>query len=147
MALRPLAGQFASLLFAVGLVNASLLSAAILPLATAYNVCEGLGFESGVNKRFSEAPVFYWLYTVLIVLGAGIVLIPSMPLIKLILLSQVANGILLPFVLFYMLMLVNRSDLMGAYKNSRTANAIAITTSVVMVILTVAMIWTTVRGG
>ena len=77
-ALRPLAGQFAYILFAVGLINASLLSAAILPLATAYNVCEGLGFESGVNKRFSEAPVFYWLYTLLIAVGAGVVLVPRL---------------------------------------------------------------------
>ena len=136
-----------ALLFAVGLVNAALLSAAILPLATTYNICEGLGFESGLNKRFSEAPVFYSIYTALIVLGAVIVLVPHMPLIKLMLLSQVANGVLLPFVLFYMLKLVNRSDLMGQYKNSRLANFIAITTSVVMVILTVAMIWTVLRGG
>ena len=83
-ALRPLAGQFAYILFAVGLVNASLLSAAILPLATAYNVCEGLGFESGVNKRFSEAPAFYWLYTMLIAVGAGVVLVPKLPLLKVI---------------------------------------------------------------
>jgi len=147
VALKPLAGQFASLLFAVGLVNAALLSAAILPLATTYNICEGLGFESGLDKKFSEAPLFYSVYTALIVLGAAIVLVPNMPLIKLMLLSQVANGILLPFVLYYMLRLVNRTDLMGEYKNSGTANAIAITTSVVMVILTVAMIWTSVRGG
>jgi NRAMP (natural resistance-associated macrophage protein)-like metal ion transporter len=147
VALKPLAGQFASLLFAVGLVNAALLSAAILPLATTYNICEGLGFESGLDKKFSEAPVFYSVYTALIVLGAAIVLVPNMPLIKLMLLSQVANGILLPFVLYYMLRLVNRTDLMGKYKNSGMANAIAITTSVVMVILTVAMIWTSVRGG
>jgi NRAMP (natural resistance-associated macrophage protein)-like metal ion transporter len=147
VALKPLAGQFASLLFAVGLVNAAILSAAILPLATTYNICEGLGFESGLDKKFSEAPVFYSVYTALIVVGAAIVLIPNMPLIKLMLLSQVANGILLPFVLYYMLKLVNRTDLMGEYKNSRGANAIAIATSVVMVVLTVAMIWTIVRGG
>jgi Mn2+/Fe2+ NRAMP family transporter len=147
IALKPLAGQFAALMFAVGLVNAALLSAAILPLATTYNICEGLGFESGLNKRFSEAPVFYSIYTVLIVLGAAIVLIPRMPLIKLMILSQVANGVLLPFVLFYMLKLVNRTDLMGKHKNSRLANAIAVTTSVAMVVLTVAMVWTTLRGG
>ena len=91
-ALRPLAGDFAYILFAVGLVNASILSAAILPLATAYNICEGLGAESGVNKRFSEAPIFYWLYTFLIVGGAGVVLIPHLPLLRVILFSQVANG-------------------------------------------------------
>jgi Mn2+/Fe2+ NRAMP family transporter len=147
VALKPLAGQFASILFAIGLVNAALLSAAILPLATTYNICEGLGFESGLDRRFSDAKVFYSIYTALIVLGAIIVLVPHIPLIKLILLSQVANGILLPFVLFFMLKLVNRTDLMGEYKNSRLANAIAVTTSVVMVVLTVAMIWTTVSGS
>jgi Mn2+/Fe2+ NRAMP family transporter len=146
VALKPLAGRFASLLFAVGLVNAALLSAAILPLATTYNICEGLGFESGVNKRLSEAPVFYSLYTALIAFGAGVVLIPNMPLIKLIILSQVANGILLPFVLFYMVKLVNRPDLMGKYTNSRLANLVAVTTSIVMVVLTVAMISTLVSG-
>jgi Mn2+/Fe2+ NRAMP family transporter len=142
VALKPLAGVFASLLFAVGLVNAGLLSAAILPLATSYNICEGLGFESGINKRFREAPAFYSLYTGLILFGAGVVLIPNIPLIKLILLSQVANGILLPFVLFYMLKLINRSDLMGEYVNSRSANIVAWTTSVVMVLLTIGLLWT-----
>jgi NRAMP (natural resistance-associated macrophage protein)-like metal ion transporter len=146
VALRPFAGRFASLLFAVGLVNASMLSAAILPLATAYNVCEGLGFESGVDRRFSEAPIFYWLYTGLIAIGAGFVLIPKLPLIKVILLSQVANGVLLPFVLAFMLKLVNKPHLMGNMRNGRWANAIAGTTSVVMVALTVVMIWQAVTG-
>lgn len=145
-ALRPLAGQFAYLLFAVGLVNASILSAAILPLATAYNVCEGLGFESGVNKRFSEAPVFYWLYTLLIAVGAGVVLVPHLPLLKVILFSQVINGVLLPFVLIFMLVLVNREHLMGEYRNSMLANVIAWGTSVTVIVLTVGMIWTTARG-
>jgi Mn2+/Fe2+ NRAMP family transporter len=134
------------LLFALGLVNAALLSAAILPLATAYNICEGLGAESGVNKRFSEAPVFYWLYTFLIVVGAGVVLIPRLPLLKFILFSQVANGALLPFLLVFMLLLVNRKELMGEYRNSRLANAIAWGTSVIIIILTIAMIWTTSIG-
>jgi NRAMP (natural resistance-associated macrophage protein)-like metal ion transporter len=147
LALKPLAGQFASLLFAVGLVNAALLSAAILPLATTYNICEGLGFESGVNKHVRDAPVFYIVYTLLIAFGAGVVLLPRIPLVKLILLSQVSNGILLPFVLVFMLKLVNRSDLMGEYTNSRLTNGIAIATSVIMIVLTVAMIWTTVRGS
>jgi Mn2+/Fe2+ NRAMP family transporter len=146
VALKPLAGQFASVLFAIGLVNAALLSAAILPLATTYNICEGLGFESGIDKRFSEAPAFYALYTALIVFGAGVVLLPHIPLIKLILVSQVANGVLLPFVLYFMLRLINRDELMGQYKNSRTANGIAWTTSVVMVILTMAMLWTIARN-
>src|SRR6185503_13485971 len=102
-ALAPFAGQFASLLFGAGLINASLMSAAILPLATTYNICEGLGFESGIDRKFSEAPVFYGLYTALILFGAGFVLIPGLPLLRLILLAQVANGILLPFVLVFML--------------------------------------------
>jgi NRAMP (natural resistance-associated macrophage protein)-like metal ion transporter len=146
LALRPFAGQFASLLFAVGLINASLLSAAILPLATAYNICEGLGFESGVEKRFSEAPIFYWLYTLLIVCGAGFVLIPRMPLLKVILFSQVLNGILLPFVLFYMLLLINRRRIMQEFTNNVWQNAIAWTTAVVMIALTMGMIWTTIRS-
>ena len=147
IALKPLAGQFASVLFAIGLVNAAILSAAILPLATTYNICEGLGFESGVNKHFTEAPAFYIIYTALIAFGAGVVLLPHVPLIKVILLSQVANGILLPFVLFFMLKLVNREDVMGKYRNSRLANVIAWTTSVVMVVLTVALLWTTINGA
>jgi NRAMP (natural resistance-associated macrophage protein)-like metal ion transporter len=141
LALKPFAGRFASLLFAVGLVNASLLSAAILPLATAYNVCEGVGFESGIDKRFSEARIFYSLYTALIVCGAGVVLIPRLPLLKLILLSQVANGILIPFVLIFMLILVNRGRVMGEFKNSLAGNAIAWSTAVVMIALTAALVW------
>ncbi|MBV9436964.1 MAG: Nramp family divalent metal transporter [Acidobacteria bacterium] len=143
VALRPLAGQFASLLFAVGLVNAALLSAAILPLATAYNICEGLGVESGVNRRFSEAKVFYWLYTFLIAGGASVVLIPYLPLIKVILFSQVLNGVLIPFVLIFMIKLINRRDLMGDHRNTLIANVIAVSTSVIMIALTVGMIWTT----
>jgi len=140
VALAPLAGRFASVLFAIGLLNAALLSAAILPLATAYNVAEGLGFESGLNKKFSEAPIFYWLYTSLVVVGAGFVLIPRLPLIKVIIVSQVANGVLIPFVLFFMLRLINREDLMGTYRNSRVANVIAWSTSAVMIALTIALV-------
>jgi len=146
LALKPLAGQWAAMLFAVGLVNASLLSAAILPLATAYNICEGLGVESGVNKKFSEAPTFYWIYTFLIAGGAGFVLIPHLPLIKLILFSQVANGVLLPFVLFFMLKLVNRQELMGTYRNSLFANIVAWATSIIMIGLSAALLWAQVTG-
>ncbi|HET9741525.1 MAG TPA: Nramp family divalent metal transporter [Terriglobales bacterium] len=142
VALRPLVGQFASLLFAVGLVNAALLSAAILPLATAYNICEGLGVESGINKRPSEAPVFYGLYTFLIAGGAAFVLIPQIPLIKLILYSQVLNGVLIPFVVLFMLRLVNRADIMGKYRNSTLANIIAWTTSAVMIVLAIGLVIT-----
>ena len=146
LALKPFAGKFASLLFAVGLVNASLLSAAILPLATSYNICEGLGFESGIDKRFGEAPIFYWLYTLLIGGGALFVLIPGLPLLKFILISQVANGILLPFVLVYMLLLINRPRLMGAYKNKGWQNAIAWGTAVIMIVLTAGLVYTGIVG-
>ena len=146
LALAPFAGKFAALLFAIGLVNASLLSAAVLPLATAYNICEGLGFESGVDKRFSEAPIFYWLYTLLIGGAAAIVLIPHLPLLRIILWSQVANGILLPFVLVYMLLLVNRPRLMGDYRNSVLQNSVAWSTAVIMILLTGALIWTSFTG-
>ncbi|HWG37832.1 MAG TPA: divalent metal cation transporter, partial [Terriglobales bacterium] len=142
LALRPLAGRYAALLFAIGLINAALLSAAILPLATAYNVCEGLGFESGVDKRFSEAPAFYGLYTLLIAAGAGLVLIPRLPLVKVILYSQVANGVLLPFVLWYMLRLINREEVMGEHRNGVLANGIAWATSVAIMILTVLWVFT-----
>ena len=146
LALRPFAGKFATLLFAVGLVNASLLSAAILPLATSYNICEGLGFESGVDKRFSEAPVFYWLYTLLIGGGAIVVLIPGLPLLRFILWSQVANGVLLPFVLVYMLLLVNRPRLMGSFKNKLWQNAVAWSTAVIMIVLTGGLIYSSLAG-
>ena len=146
LALQPFAGKFATLLFAVGLVNASLLSAAILPLATSYNICEGLGFESGIDKQFSEAPIFYWLYTLLIGGGAIVVLIPGLPLLRFILWSQVANGILLPFVLVYMLLLVNRPRLMGNFKNKLWQNAVAWSTAVIMIVLTVGLIYSSMTS-
>src|SRR6266478_9981973 len=130
--LKPF-GQYTFLLFAAGLFNASLFAACVQPLSTAYSVCEGLGFESGVNKRFSEAPAFYWLYTLLIAIGAGVVLVPRLPLLKVILFSQVVNGVLLPFVLVFMLILVNRKELMGEYRNSTLANVIAWGTSATVI--------------
>jgi len=141
-ALRPLAGEYAYIPFSAGLFNASLFAASILPLSTAYTVCEGLGFESGVDKRFKEAPLFYWLYTGLIVAGAGVILIPNIPLVPIIVLSQVVNGIVLPFVLIFMLLLVNKKDLMGEFTNSRFFNIVAWTTTVIMVGLTIAYMWT-----
>lgn len=142
-ALRPLAGKYAFLLFAAGLFNASLFAASILPLSTAYTVCEGLGFESGVDKKFHEAPFFYWLYTILIVAGAGVILWPGFPLLKVVVFSQVLNGILLPFVLFFMLRLVNKPELMGSYVNSRLDNVVAWSTAGVMLLLSAALLWTT----
>ena len=141
-ALRPLAGEYAYLLFAAGLFNASLFAASILPISTAYAVCEGLGFESGLDKKFREAPVFYWLYTVLIIAGAGVLLVPRLPLVYVSVLSQVANGVVLPLVLVFMLFLANDRELMGSYTNSRRFNVIAWTTVVVMVVLTLLMVIT-----
>src|SRR5579883_1115279 len=146
-ALRPLAGDYAYILFAVGLFNASLFAASILPLSTAYTVCEGLGFESGVDKKFGEAPVFYWLYTILIVAGAGVILLPRLPLIKITILSQVVNGAVLPFVLIFMLLLINKKELMGEYVNSRLFNGIAWGTTVLVTGLTFVLVWQSLRGG
>jgi Mn2+/Fe2+ NRAMP family transporter len=140
-ALRPLAGDYAYILFALGLFNASLFAASILPLSTAYTVCEGLGFESGVDKRFGEARFFYWLYTILIVAGAGLVLLPNFPFIKVIIFSQVLNGVVLPFVLIFMLLLVNKKELMGEFTNSRFYNAVAWVTVVAVIGLSAALMW------
>jgi Mn2+/Fe2+ NRAMP family transporter len=140
-ALRPLAGQYAYILFAMGLFNASLFAASILPLSTAYTVCEGLGFESGVDKKFGEAPVFYWLYTILIAAGAGVILTPNLNLVKISILSQVVNGAVLPFVLIFMLLLVNRKELMGEYVNSKLFNVIAWATTILMIVLTLGWFW------
>ena len=146
MAFRPLAGEYAYLLFAAGLFNASLFAASILPISTAYAVCEGMGFESGLDKRFHEAPAFYWLYTLLIVLGAGAVLFPGFSLIRVMVVSQVANGILLPFVLVFVIMLINDKELMGRYVNSRWYNAVSWGTVGTMIVLTAAMIIAQLRG-
>ena len=145
LGLRPF-GEYAFLLFSAGLLNASIFAACILPLSTAYSVCEGLGFEAGVNKRMRDAPVFYFLYTLLIVVGAGVVLIPGFPLVRMILLSQVLNGVLLPFVLIFMIRLINRQDLMGEWVNPRWFNQVSWITVVVMIGLTLALVGITVRG-
>jgi len=141
-ALRPLAGEYAYLLFAAGLFNASLFAASILPISTSYVVCEGLGFESGLDKKFHEAPVFYWLYTALIVAGAGVLLVPHFPLTRIMVLSQVVNGVVLPFGLIFMLLLTNDRELMGDHINSRAFNVIAWVTVVAMIGLTLAMLIT-----
>jgi NRAMP (natural resistance-associated macrophage protein)-like metal ion transporter len=141
-ALRPLAGEYAYLLFSAGLFNASIFAASILPISTAYTVCEGLGFESGLDKKFHEAPAFYWLYTALIVIGAGVLLVPQFPLAHIMVLSQVVNGIVLPFVLVFMVMLTNDRELMGDQVNSRGFNIVAWATVVTMIGLTIAMVLT-----
>ena len=143
-ALRPLAGRWAAGLFAFGLLNASLFAASILPLSTAHVICEGLGFEAGVDHKLGEAPIFYGLYTALIVIGAGVILIPGAPLLKILLLSQVANGFWLPIVLVFILLLVNRRDLMGEHTNSQAFNLVAWVTSIAMIVLTVVLVYVSI---
>jgi Mn2+/Fe2+ NRAMP family transporter len=135
-ALAPLAGRFASLLFALGLLNASLLAAAVLPLSTSYAVSEAFGWERGVNRGFREAPVFLGLYTALIVIGALTVLWPQAPLFILLWLPNVIGGMLLPVILVLMLKLVNDRRLMGDHTNGPIGNAIAIATTVILIVLT-----------
>ena len=139
LGLRPF-GPYATLLFAAGLFNASLFAACILPLSTAYSVCEGLGFESGVNRRFREAPIFYWLFTLLIVVGAGVILTPHFPLVKMILFSQVVNGVLLPFVLIFMTLLINKHEIMQSWTNSRFYNVVSWVSVALMIGLTLALV-------
>jgi Mn2+/Fe2+ NRAMP family transporter len=146
-AMRPLAGDYAFLLFAFGLFNASVFSASILPLTTAYTVCEGLGFESGVDKSFHEAPFFYWLYTALIAGGSITVLIlPDAQLINFAILSQVLNGVLLPVIIILMLLLINREDLMGKHRNSKLWNVVAWSTSMIVIAMTGIMLWGMIPG-
>jgi len=144
LALRPLAGNWASSLFALGLLNASLFAASILPLSTSYVICEALGFESGIDRKFGEAKIFYGLYTALIVVGAALILIPRAPLVRIAVLSQVANGILLPLVLVFILLLVNRRDLMGDQVNSRAFNWVAWTSTIAMIVLTIILVYTAI---
>jgi NRAMP (natural resistance-associated macrophage protein)-like metal ion transporter len=146
VALKPF-GQYAFLLFSAGLFNASIFAACILPLSTAYTVCEGLGFESGVNKRLREAPIFYFLYTLLIVVGAGVVLIPKFPLVRMILWSQVLNGMLLPFILIFMILLINKHDLMGEWINPKWFNVVSWVTVVLIIGLTLAYVGMLVKGA
>ena len=143
--LKPF-GQYAYLLFSVGLLNASVFAACILPLSTAYSVCEGLGFESGVDKRFNEAPIFYWLYTLLIVISAAVVLLPGFPMVKMILVSQVINGVLLPIVLIFMVLLINKKNLMREWTNSRIYNLAVWVTVVIMIGLSLALAAISVRS-
>jgi len=142
LALRPLAGQYCFYLFAFGLLNASVFSACILPLSTAYSVCEGMGWEVGVNRRFRQAPQFYSLYTAIIVIGSAIILLPGVKLIPIMLISQATNGILLPFVLIFMLLLVNNKRLMGEHTNSKIYNILTIFIVVAMIGLSIALLVT-----
>jgi Mn2+/Fe2+ NRAMP family transporter len=145
LALKPLAGKWASALFGFGLFNASLFAASILPLSTSYYVCEAFGWESGLDRRREDAPQFYILYEAMIVIGAGLVLIPGLPLLKIMILSQTANGVLLPFILFFMLLLAGDERLMGRYRNGPVLSAVAWATAFVLIGLTVLMLWFTLR--
>jgi NRAMP (natural resistance-associated macrophage protein)-like metal ion transporter len=147
LALEPLAGHWAAVLFAVGLLNASLFAASILPLSTAHVICEGLGFEAGIDHKFRDAPIFYWLYTVLIAVGAGLILIPNAPLFKILVFSQVANGIWLPIVLIFLVLLAGRRDLLGEHVSSPTFSAIAWATSAAMIALTLVLVYATLFPG
>src|SRR5271154_6423902 len=140
-ALIPLAGKWAALTFDFGLLNASLFAAPLLPLSTAHVICEGLGFEAGLDHKFREAPAFYWLYTILIVIGGGIVMIPSVPLWKIFIFSQVGNGVWLPIVIIFVLLLVNRKDLMGEHINGFLFNLVAWITAIAMIILTLVLVF------
>lgn len=141
MALAPLAGKYATYLFAFGLLNASIFAASILPLSTAYSVCEGIGFESGVNKKFREAPQFYIIYTLLIVLGAAVILIPGVSLISVMYFSQVINGILLPFILIFMLLLVNNKRIMGEHVNNFFQNLVSWLSIIAIIALTLVLVF------
>jgi Mn2+/Fe2+ NRAMP family transporter len=140
LSLAPLAGKYCTYLFAFGLVNASLFAASILPLSTTYLICEGLGWEAGLDKKFAEAPQFYGFYSLMIFLGAGIILYPNVPLIPIMYFSQVVNGMVLPFVLIFMLLLINDKKLMMNYTNGPIFNVIAWLTSIAMIALTFLLI-------
>lgn len=144
LALFPLAGNYSAWLFAFGLLNASIFAASVLPLSTAYFLCEGMGWDSGLNKRFWEAPQFYILYTLLIVVGTSIILVPGAPLLTIMVLSQVVNGALLPLVLIFMILLINNRKLMGKYTNSKSFNAVAWATTIILSLLTLILVIITI---
>ncbi|MFH1684489.1 MAG: Nramp family divalent metal transporter [Candidatus Margulisiibacteriota bacterium] len=146
MALRPFAGGYATFLFALGLFASSTLGASILPLSSSYAICEAFGWENGISKKFAEAPIFYALYTILILIGGGVVLLPRLNLINVMLFSQTMNGILFPFILIFMLLLVNNKRLMGQYVNSKFNNFVAGATALVLIVLTVLLVFATFTG-
>jgi len=146
LALKPLAGYLASQVFAFGLFIASIFSATILPLATAFYVCEAFGFEAGIDKKWEEAPEFYVLYTAIIVLAAILILMPNAPLIKISLWSQVLNGMLLPVVLICMILIVNRKRIMGEYINKPIQNIISWVTICILIGLSAMLIFMPLLG-
>ena len=147
VALEPIAGRFASALFALGLFGASVLAATIMPVSTAFVVCEAFGFESGVGKRFREAPIFFSLYTLLLIVGAVVVLIPGLDLISVIVASQYVQGLLLPIVLVFMLLLVNNRSLLGRHVNGRALNVVATACIGLVIVLDVVLLGTSLLGA
>lgn len=139
-ALRPLAGPYAETMFAIGLFGASMLAAGVLPLATAYSISEALGYEKGVSRTFREAPIFIGVFTFLVAVGAAIAVIPNLPLIRVLLVTQVINGLLLPIILFAVLRLVNDRELMGSYTNGPIYNLAAWATAIVVTLLSLLFI-------
>ncbi len=142
LALAPLAGKYCTWLFAFGLLNASLFAASILPLSTAYTICEAFGWESSVNRKFAEAPQFYGLYSIMIILGAAVILFPDLPLIPIMFYSQVINGVLLPVILIFMLILVNDRRIMGKFTNGWALNLISLFTISALILISGAMVVT-----
>jgi Mn2+/Fe2+ NRAMP family transporter len=140
LSLKPFAGVLAGEVFAFGLFVASVFSAAILPLAASFYICEAFGFEAGINKKFSEAPQFYSLFTFIILIAVGIILIPNAPLIAITLWTQVLNAILLPVVLICMMIIINKEEIMGEYVNKRYQNVIGWATSVILMVLSAILI-------
>jgi Mn2+/Fe2+ NRAMP family transporter len=143
VALHPLAGQHAATLFALGLLNASLLSSAVLPLSTAYVVCEAFGWESGISHSLKEAPAFFGIHAALIVLGAGVILLPIRSLVQTMMASQTLNGVILPIVMIVMLRLVSDRGLLGKFANSRLYSILAWIIVVALIALTVVLLVTT----
>ena len=140
MALAPLAGEASTILFAAGLLGASLLAVSVLPLSTTYAICEAFGFERGLNRSFRDAPIFYGSFIGIIVLSVLIVLIPGMPLFQMMILSQTLNAILLPLILTLVLKLANDRALMGQYRNSKLTNILAVAITALIVFVTVVLL-------
>lgn len=146
LSLRPLAGEYAYILFGIGLFFTSALGAVLVPVSTAFSICEGIGFETGINKRFSEAPVFYWLIIILVAISAGLVLLPGLPLIKVMVFSQVFSGMVLPFIMIATLKMMNDKKIMGEYTNSKAFNIFAYAGAYLVIAMTAFLVFTSVKG-
>jgi len=146
IALGPLAGKAAYIIFSAGLFVASIFSATILPIATAFYVCEAFGFEAGIDKKWKEAPEFYWLFTIIVLVAVGVILLPNAPLIQITIWTQVFNGVLLPVVLICMLIIINKRDVMGDRVNHPLGNIIGWTTAVVLLAMNAIFLGSSIFG-